>query len=76
MERVWTSSPPHHQRVGLSRPARCQSWGPIKKKEEEKKKGTKAVLLEKIRPLTSEHNNPTRPDSETISRVPLGVRCR
>lgn len=29
-----TSSPPHHQRVGLSRSARCQSWGPIKKKNE------------------------------------------
>lgn len=28
-----TSSPPHHQRVGLRGPARCRSWSPIKKTE-------------------------------------------
>lgn len=71
-EWVWTSSPPHHQRVGLSRPVRCQSWGPIRGKKKKKQPS----LLEKIRPLTSENNNPTRSDGETISRVLLRVRRR
>lgn len=47
--------------------------GALLKKRGGKKK-TKPSLLEKIRPLTLENNNPTRSDSETISRELLRVR--